>query len=164
MTGSRDYAPTPVSYTHLDVYKRQVYSAGQFALEANDVLSSLFSKHNEVILCGGTGLYIKALVEGLDEFPEVDPEIRNEMNSLYDSYGLIALQRQLAELDPVYYSTVDLNNPHRLIRALAVIKSKMCIRDRGNVVLHFFAPLLISGIDKFLTIASRPSEDVYKRQ
>ncbi|MBK9961852.1 MAG: tRNA (adenosine(37)-N6)-dimethylallyltransferase MiaA [Saprospiraceae bacterium] len=100
-----------------------VYSAGQFALEANDVLSSLFSKHNEVILCGGTGLYIKALVEGLDVFPEVDPEIRNEMNSLYDSYGLIALQRQLAELDPVYYSTVDLNNPHRLIRALAVIKS-----------------------------------------
>lgn len=71
----------------------------------------------------GTGLYIKALLDGLDDFPEIDPEVRKGLSDLYASIGIGALQDELSVLDPSYYGLVDRNNPHRLIRALSVIKS-----------------------------------------
>jgi len=100
-----------------------VYSAGQFALDAKDILNDLFLRHEQVVLCGGTGLYIKALLDGLDDFPEIDPEVRKGLSDLYASIGIGALQDELSVLDPSYYGLVDRNNPHRLIRALSVIKS-----------------------------------------
>ena len=100
----------------------QPYSAGLFETEAQKLLSHLFQQHNQVILVGGSGMYIKALCEGFDVLPDVPDNIRIELNQTYIQQGLSTLQQMLAELDPVYYKQVDLNNPQRIIRALEICK------------------------------------------
>ncbi|MDX1684407.1 MAG: tRNA (adenosine(37)-N6)-dimethylallyltransferase MiaA [Saprospiraceae bacterium] len=95
------------------------YSAGHYEEEALSVLDKLFEKHDRVIASGGTGLYLKALTEGLDKFPKVS---RQKWTSVFNSEGLSFLQEALRELDPDYYRSVDIQNPHRLIRALSVIE------------------------------------------
>jgi tRNA dimethylallyltransferase len=71
-------------------------------------------------MVGGTGLYIKAFCEGLDDIPTIDPAIRQQINADYAQHGLAWLQQQVAERDPVYYSNGEILNPQRLIRALEV--------------------------------------------
>ena len=96
------------------------YSVGDWVNDANDLLKELFKKHEILVLTGGSGLFIKALLYGLDEFPEIDPNIREELNRTLNAEGLPILQAKLRELDPVYFEQVDLDNPHRVIRALEV--------------------------------------------
>lgn len=71
-------------------------------------------------MVGGSGLYVDAVVSGLDEFPEVNPKIRELLNQKLEEQGLESLQKELKQRDPDYYKTVDQDNPHRLIRALEV--------------------------------------------
>lgn len=99
---------------------QQPFSVGEFEREALDVLHRLFQERDTVILAGGSGLYINALCQGLDDFPEVPDQVREEVQALYRREGLPGLQRALQALDPPYAATVDLDNPHRLIRAIAV--------------------------------------------
>ncbi|MCB0585569.1 MAG: tRNA (adenosine(37)-N6)-dimethylallyltransferase MiaA [Phaeodactylibacter sp.] len=99
------------------------YSVGDFERDALQLLGRLFQKHDIVILAGGSGLYIKALCEGLDEFPEVPAAIRQSVEQDYREKGLAFLQEELARTDPDYYEEVDRQNPHRLIRALAVFRA-----------------------------------------
>jgi len=106
---------------HLSI--KDDYSVGDFEREALDVLQSLFSKNKIAILAGGSGLFIKALCEGLDEFPDVPPEVKNEVESFYKDEGIEALQKELEHSDPEYYKIVDQQNPMRLIRALSVIRA-----------------------------------------
>lgn len=73
-----------------------------------------------VVLVGGSGLYVNAFTQGLDVFPHIAPEIRQELNRQFQETGLGGLQTQLKVLDPTYAAKVDLKNPHRLIRALEV--------------------------------------------
>jgi tRNA dimethylallyltransferase len=80
----------------------------------------LFKKHKMLILVGGSGLYVKSLLEGLDDFPEVDTEIRIELNEQFAELGLEPLKKQLQSLDPVYFEKMDNDNPHRVIRALEI--------------------------------------------
>ena len=96
------------------------YSAGQYAEEVMELLPGLFEKYPIVIMTGGSGLYIKAVTEGFDILPEVDPQIRKELNNLYNENGIESLQQLLKKEDPVYYKVVDKNNPQRLIRALEI--------------------------------------------
>ncbi|HSM64067.1 MAG TPA: tRNA (adenosine(37)-N6)-dimethylallyltransferase MiaA, partial [Gillisia sp.] len=96
------------------------YSVGDYERDAIAKLDELFHKHEVIILVGGSGLYIKSLIEGLDSFPEIDPEIRNQLNERLVNEGIESLQRELKELDPEYYDKIDPNNPHRLIRALEI--------------------------------------------
>ncbi|NER17598.1 tRNA (adenosine(37)-N6)-dimethylallyltransferase MiaA [Spongiivirga citrea] len=96
------------------------YSVGDFEKEAIIKLDDLFSKNNVVIMVGGSGLYVDAVVKGLDHFPEVDPSIREELNSLFEKEGITSLQTQLQTLDPEYAQRVDMENSHRLIRALEI--------------------------------------------
>ncbi|MEZ5014863.1 MAG: tRNA (adenosine(37)-N6)-dimethylallyltransferase MiaA [Chitinophagales bacterium] len=96
------------------------WDAGTFAHEALSLLSNIFIKKDVAILCGGSGLFIKALTEGFDIIPDVSEEIRNKVKSMYLENGLPFLQRMLEEKDPEYYKTVDRQNPHRLMRALEV--------------------------------------------
>lgn len=103
---------------HLSIHDN--YSVGDFEMQATDCLDHLFSVKDVVIMVGGSGLYNKAVIEGLDDFPKVDAEIRERLNQLLHSQGIGALQLKLQALDPDYYTVVDLNNPHRLIRALEV--------------------------------------------
>ncbi len=96
------------------------YSVGDFVKETKAILEELFQQHEIVIMAGGSGLYIQALLFGLDEFPEIDPQIREDLNSVLKSKGLRELQLMLQKEDPDYYEKVDLENPQRVIRALEV--------------------------------------------
>lgn len=96
------------------------YSVGQFEKDAIQLLEALFIKTNIVFMVGGSGLYIDAVLKGLDYFPAVDSSIRKQLNLQYLEKGIESLQKQLKALDPVTYDTIDYQNPHRLIRALEV--------------------------------------------
>jgi tRNA dimethylallyltransferase len=89
----------------------------QYALQAID---KIFQQHNVAVVTGGTGLYIKAFCEGLDDMPPLSPGIRTAIQEQYQQYGLAWLQQQVKELDPLYYSTGEIQNPQRLMRALEV--------------------------------------------
>ncbi|MCT4697194.1 MAG: tRNA (adenosine(37)-N6)-dimethylallyltransferase MiaA [Candidatus Cardinium sp.] len=96
------------------------YTAGRFAKEALERLHTLFAYQDVVIATGGSGLYLKALCEGLAEIPPLPPNLRTTLNATLIEKGLPYLTQLLAEKDPIYYETVDLNNPKRVIRALEV--------------------------------------------
>ena len=96
------------------------YNVGAFERDALNVLDTLFKKHNIVVMVGGSGLYVKAVIEGLDDFPKIDPTIRLELNNIYKNEGIIPLQQQLKKLDIETYNTISLDNPQRVIRALEI--------------------------------------------
>lgn len=96
------------------------YTAGRFAKEALQKLHNLFAYQDVVIATGGSGLYLKALCEGLVEMATLSPSLRATLNATLAEKGLPYLTQLLAEKDPTYYNTVDLNNPKRVIRALEV--------------------------------------------
>lgn len=95
-------------------------SAGQFETDVMKLLDQLFQKHDKVILVGGSGMFIDAVVFGTDRIPH-SKELREKWNNLYEKHGLPYLQEQLEKEDPKYYAEVDEKNPVRLIRALEVI-------------------------------------------
>ena len=99
---------------------REDYNVGQFERDALDTLHKLFAKHNTVIMVGGSGLYVDAVLKGLDYFPDVNPEIREKLNQQLKESGLASLQKQLKELDIESYNTIEIENPHRVIRALEI--------------------------------------------
>jgi tRNA dimethylallyltransferase len=96
------------------------YNVGKYETEVISLLEKLFQTNNQVILVGGSGLYVDAVCKGFDDLPEADAETRNKINSILESKGIDGLQKLLQELDPVYYNQVDLNNPQRMSRALEV--------------------------------------------
>lgn len=96
------------------------YSVGDFEKEATAKISELFKKHEIVVMVGGSGMYVKSILEGLDDFPEIDPQIREHLNESLAQNGLQSLQEQLKKLDPEYYEKADIENPHRVIRALEI--------------------------------------------
>lgn len=98
----------------------EAYSVGDFQREATERLHELFQKNEIVILVGGSGLYIDALLNGLDNFPEVPAEIRQELIEKHQQKGISFLQEKLKELDFQQYNKMDIQNPQRLIRALEV--------------------------------------------
>ena len=83
------------------------YTVGDFERDALAKSTELFKENPVVILVGGSGLYINAVLDGLDHFPEVDPQIRAELNNRYKEEGIQSLQGQLEQLDPDYYQQVD---------------------------------------------------------
>lgn len=103
---------------HLSIFHD--YSVGDFERDAIGLLRELFKTNDVVVLVGGSGLYIDAVLKGLDEFPVVAPEIREKLKAVFQEDGITALQNQLKNLDPVYYEQVDTANPHRLMRALEI--------------------------------------------
>ncbi|MGM9477523.1 tRNA (adenosine(37)-N6)-dimethylallyltransferase MiaA [Pedobacter sp. GSP4] len=101
----------------------QLFSTGDFEVEGLKTLDQIFKKHDLAIMVGGSGLYINALINGLDEMPEIDLTIRENLNKKFDDEGLSAIQSQLAALDPEYFAKVDQQNPQRMIRGLEVFLS-----------------------------------------
>ena len=98
------------------------YNIGRFESDALQLVSELFQKHDSVFVTGGSGLYIKTLCEGIDELPEANESIRTELMREWKENGLQSLQDKLQKEDPEYFQIVDLNNPHRILRALEVIQ------------------------------------------
>lgn len=103
---------------HLSIHDD--YSAGKFELEAIELLNNLFLQHDIIVMVGGSGLFVKALLEGIDSIPPASDDVHQRIKQLFKEEGISSLQKLLKEHDPVYYEKVDLNNPHRLIRALTV--------------------------------------------
>ncbi len=117
------------------------YNVGKFETEAIEVLNTLFEKNNVVIMIGGSGLYIDAVCNGLDELPEANEEVRNKISLMLKNEGIEALQILLKKLDIYYYNQVDLNNPQRLSRALEVClttgKTYSSLREGKNKKRNF---------------------------
>ena len=90
------------------------YSVGDFEQEALAKLDELFQKNNIQIMVGGSGLYVDAVLKGFDEFPEIDPSVRAEINSKYDALGIDYLQEQLNALDSDYFQKLQTENPQTL--------------------------------------------------
>lgn len=98
-------------------------NAGSYERLALEKIKRLFEKYDNIVLVGGSGLYIKALVEGMDELPPVTPLMRLEVREIFEREGLQGLQEALKNLDSQYFASVDAQNPVRLMRALEIIKS-----------------------------------------
>ena len=95
-------------------------SAGAYELEALQLLEKLFRDHETVVMAGGSGLYIDALCNGLDDFPDADPELRAQLSERLRTEGVAALRADLRVLDPETYATIDPANGQRIVRALEV--------------------------------------------
>lgn len=96
------------------------FDAATFGEEALALIYKLFEKHEVVVVCGGSGLYIKALLEGFDDIPEVPDSVRDQLIEDFESKGLLWLQNTMRELDPEHFKKIDQKNPMRLMRALEV--------------------------------------------
>jgi len=96
------------------------FNVADFEQQGLTLINQLFKTHDQVIMAGGSGLYIKAICQGFDKLPDVDAAIREQLNKLYDEKGIDYLQDKLLKADPEYYQQVDLNNPQRIIRALEI--------------------------------------------
>ena len=99
---------------------QQHYSVGDFEKQAITKLEELFKKEDVVVMVGGSGLYTNAVINGLDEFPNIPSNIREDLNKKLEKEGITELQKQLNELDPKSYNTIAIDNPQRLIRALEI--------------------------------------------
>ena len=99
------------------------FNCGQYEKEALERLDTLFKSVNTVVAVGGSGLYIRALCEGMDSLPEADATLREQLATRLQNEGVECLANQLRELDPEYYQVVDRNNPARIMRALEVCLS-----------------------------------------
>jgi tRNA dimethylallyltransferase len=98
-----------------------LYTAGKYELEALELINRLFAEgHDTLVMAGGSGFYIDALVNGLDDFPEADLQLREELTSRLKEEGVESLRMELQRLDPESYATIDIANGQRVVRALEV--------------------------------------------
>lgn len=104
------------------------YTVGDYEKEALHKLEELFQNNDFAILIGGSGLYVDAILKGFDEFPEIDPQVRSEVNSNYEKLGIEYLQEQLKKLDPDYYQKITLENPQTLQNPQRMMRfTEVCI-------------------------------------
>ena len=99
---------------------QQYYSAAQYEEDAINLIGQLSSTHNNLLLSGGSMMYIDAVCNGIDDIPTVAPEIREELKERVHTEGLEKLRNELRLLDPEYYNIVDLKNPKRIVHALEI--------------------------------------------
>ena len=99
-----------------------VYNVGLYEKEAIELVNKLFEDTDILILVGGSGLYADSIMNGIDNFPDIPPNIREGLINEYNSSGLKVIQNKLKKLDIKYYKEVDLNNSNRIIRALEIIE------------------------------------------
>jgi tRNA dimethylallyltransferase len=102
---------------------QQEVNAASFEQYSLDAVEKIFSSKDIAIIVGGTGLYIKAFCEGLDEIPVIDPSVRTAIIEAYEEKGLSWLQQEVRLADPLYYEQKEIQNPQRLMRALEVKQS-----------------------------------------
>jgi tRNA dimethylallyltransferase len=136
----------------------QNYSSNHFEADVLKLLPGLFSKNNQVIMCGGSGMYIDAVCNGIDDIPDTDPEVRRRMLERYHKEGIESLRMSLKLLDPEHYSKVDLRNHKRIIRALEICESS------GKPYSSFLKKEKKERNFNIIKIGlERPREELYKR-
>jgi tRNA dimethylallyltransferase len=131
----------------------ETYSAGDFARDALTLCSQLFAHKDVVILVGGSGMYVRALLNGLDVMPQADEQLRISLHQLYESQGIEALQQLLKNLDEKLYEKTELKNPQRVMRAIEIAKS-----GSGIVKTEYVFPYRVIKI-----ILDLPREELYDR-
>ncbi len=99
---------------------QEYYNASSFEFEVIDLLKKLFKTKNQVIMVGGSGMYVDAVCKGIDDLPEIDMEIRKQLIKKFETEGIESLRFELKRLDPDYYAVADLKNPKRLLKALEI--------------------------------------------
>lgn len=146
---------------HLSIH--QAYNVGDFEREAIQLLQQLFENQDIVILVGGTGLYLRAVCEGIDDLPTTPLSIRQDLEQWYQQEGIEPLQSELKTADPIYFETVDRQNPMRLIRALSVIRATgqpFSAFRTGEKAARFFTPIYIKTEVPRPTLYERINERV----
>ena len=119
-------APTPdelLQVKHYFIHNISIedkYDVADYEREVLQLLDELFKTHDQVIMTGGSGLFIDAVCHGIDEMPDVQPEVRQQVETMLKEGGIEALGNELQQLDPEYFAVVDRQNPRRLQRALEV--------------------------------------------
>ena len=99
----------------------ELYTAGKYEVEALSLINRLFDEgHDTLVMAGGSGFYVDALVNGLDDFPQADLKLRTELTDRWKNEGVESLQKELLKLDPESYATIDIANGQRVVRALEV--------------------------------------------
>ena len=134
------------------------FTTGDFMRQARSVIKNILSTKDNVIIAGGTGLYIKAVLEGINEFPEVSFEILHELEMQLENEGLESLQEELRQKDPVLAITLDLFNKRRVIRALSIIRAS------GKPYSYFSnKPTIPIPYSYKYFVINRDREELYKR-
>jgi tRNA dimethylallyltransferase len=156
--------PSPMelaSAPHYFINSRSIeedYDVKQFEKDAIELLEKLFAQNRVVIMTGGSGLFAAAVTDGLDEMPEIDPQIRREIIAEYELKGLTFLQEEVKNCDPEYFKLVDQQNPQRLMRALEVY------RGTGKPFSDFRVKQKINRPFEVIKIGlERPREELYAR-
>jgi tRNA dimethylallyltransferase len=135
----------------------QEVNARIFEEYALQTVNSIFEKNDVAIMVGGTGLYIKAFAEGLDEIPEVNESVRKEINENYLANGFHWLENELKEHDPVFLSRGEMKNPQRMLRALEVKRST------GKSILDFHSQKKVKrNFDIKVRLLEPPREQLYQ--
>lgn len=109
----------------------ETVNAAVFEQYALQKAQEIFKEKNVLVLAGGTGLYIKAFCEGMDEMPDIPGTVRHQIRANYEKYGLPWLQQEIQKKDPVFYQHGEIQNPHRVMRALEVVEAT------GNSIFDF---------------------------
>ena len=134
------------------------YSVGDFERDCLVVLDEIFQKKDVTILTGGSGMFIKMITDGIDEMPEADLELRQKLAQRFENEGLEKLIEELKQLDPLYYTQVDVQNTQRVLRALEV-----CI-STGKPFSSFRKNQKVERPFQMIKIAlERPREELYVR-
>ncbi len=133
-------------------------NAGTFAIQAQEILTTLFKDNNEVIVVGGSGLYINALINGLDDLPQIDENIRLSLKDEFKTNGLQPLLEELKKNDPEFYKKVDQQNHRRIIRALEII------RTTGNPYSYYLGQKEKSNdYNLYSFVVDFPRDQLYER-
>jgi tRNA dimethylallyltransferase len=103
---------------HLSIY--DYYNASMFEIDVLKLLEERFQKKKKMIMLGGSGMYIDVVCRGIDDLPDIDQEIRNQLQEKFEKEGIESLRFELKRLDPEYYSIVDLKNPKRILKGLEI--------------------------------------------
>lgn len=139
---------------HLSI--RTNYSAAEFARDARLIISKIIGEKNVVVVSGGTGLYLKALLHGLDDLPPANLTIRAAIEENYKVNGLTGLQNWLMQLDPQVSEKIDTNNPARIRRAIEIVLSGKAYENSLQTRTSVPWPFLIFSIDW-------PRSELYER-
>lgn len=141
----------------------EVYSAGQYARDCHALLRDLFTKHETVVMVGGSMMYVDAVCRGMDDMPEVPTTIREEVRKNYQEKGIEWLQQEVQQLDPAYWQLVDQQNPQRLMHCIEISRAsgqpysnfrKREKQEADNCQLPF---------DIEYVLVERPREELYAR-
>jgi len=141
---------------HLSI--KENYNTGQYEEDAIKKISSLFKKHDNLILVGGSGLYIDAICNGIDNIPQTPQEIRDRINNEFSEKGITWLQEKIKEIDLDFYKKSDNKNPQRLKRCLEVYQ------NTGKKISSFYKKEKIKRDFKIIKIGiSTERENLYNR-